>query len=42
MSNDLKDLTLAHIALRVAFACGVTVLVVISVYGVILWLFRAQ
>ena len=30
------------VALRVAFACGSTALVAISVYLLILWLFRAH
>jgi hypothetical protein len=38
MSDDLKDSSLAQIALRVAFACGVTALVVILVFFGILWL----
>jgi hypothetical protein len=38
MSDDLKDFSLAQIALLVAFACGVTALVVILVFFGILWL----
>jgi hypothetical protein len=42
MRDDLRELGRAQTALRVAFACGITLLVVILVYCVILWLVRAH
>jgi hypothetical protein len=38
VSHDLKKLSKAQIALRVAFACGITALVGISVFYGIFWL----
>jgi hypothetical protein len=38
VSDDLKDLRPTQVAARVAFACGITALVAISVYYGILWL----
>jgi hypothetical protein len=42
VSDDLKELSRAQIALRVAFACGITALVAVSVYSVIFWLMGAH
>jgi hypothetical protein len=39
VSEELKKLSAAQIALRVAFACGVTALVGITVFYLILQLF---
>jgi hypothetical protein len=38
MNNELKDLSPAQVAVRIAFACGVTALVAVSVFYAILWL----
>ncbi len=41
MSDEFKHLSPAQIAVRIVFACGITALVVISVFFGILWLFGA-
>jgi len=38
MSQELKHLSPAQITGRVVFACGVTAIIAISVFYVILWL----
>jgi hypothetical protein len=38
MSDELKDLSPTQIAVRIAFACGITALVAASVFYAILWL----
>jgi len=42
MSNELKHLGPAKVAARIVFACGITALVVMSVYFGILWLVGAR
>ncbi len=42
VSDHLKEIGRGQTGLRVAFACGITLLVVILVYCVILWLVRAH
>jgi hypothetical protein len=42
VSDDLKNLSSVQIAMRAAFAWGITALVAISVYYGILWLVGAR
>jgi hypothetical protein len=42
MSDELKDRSLTQIALRIAFACGVTAVVVVLVFYGLLWLIGSR
>jgi hypothetical protein len=42
MSDELKNLSATQIAVRVAFACGITALVAVTVFIGILWLVRGH
>lgn len=38
MSNELKDLTSGQIAVRIVFACAITLIAAIAAYYGLLWL----